>query len=278
MSAPIRLRAAAGLAVVALALPGCLTTYHRSSVVKERNLQISLRAERRGGRPVDSSLAHPATISPVRVANILARIDVRDDTQDGIRRAAIPTELLSPIAAAVPRAFAEANPSQKVVVRAVRTTRRLGVFAKKFMTGMVLWMQDDDLVLSLTHLDVRVERSTGEPMPEPFADRPQGAFRVVGGRAMSPVASNTLLIAWKDPVFRQATHVRSERDGRLMRREVLLEDEAVEAPEASEPLPDGLAPEALRRLADLEELRRDGRISEAEYQRRRQALLEGREP
>ncbi len=63
-----------------------------------------------------------------------------------------------------------------------------------------------------------------------------------------------------------------------MRREILLEDEAVEAPEASEPLPDGLAPEALRRLADLEELRRDGRISEAEYQRRRQALLEGREP
>jgi hypothetical protein len=65
--------------------------------------------------------------------------------------------------------------------------------------------------------------------------------------------------------------------GKVVRREVLmesLEDETVfEKPVA--PPGDNLSPEQLRALADLEEARQNGQVTESEYSGRRDQILRG---
>ena len=265
-----------GLVVLAGAL-GCGTRYVRETSFDHPDLKIRLRSAKKGGEIVDRGFAQPATISSVRIANILSRIDVRDDKEDGVRKAAIPTETLFDISRHVSKALAEADSSQEVVVQSIRRHRRLGVFTHKNMTGLVLWVQGEDLVVNLTQLDVPIEKGRVEKLPEPWTDQPYGKFRVIAGPSMVPVATNTLLVSWKDPIFRKSSNIRIDARGRVIRREVLLEEAPEEAPEAATPLPEGLTPEVLRALADLEEERRDGDISEGEYQRRRRTLLSGAE-
>jgi len=263
-----------GAALLA-AVSGCGTRYVRESFLDKPDLRINLRSQKAGGEIVDRGFDQPATVSTARLANILSRIDVRDDAKDGVRKAAIPSETLFAIAGGVSEALAAADSSQEIVVQSVRRSRRLGIFTQKNVTGLVLWVQGDDLVVNLTQLDEPVEKAREEKLPEPWTDRPSGKFRVIAGPSMTPVATNALLISWKDPIFRKSTNIRIGAGGRVIRREILLEEAPEEAPATATPLPEGLTPEILRALADLEEERRDGSISEGEYQRRRRALLRG---
>jgi hypothetical protein len=87
----------------------------------------------------------------------------------------------------------------------------------------------------------------------------------------------TVAVQWRDEIFRKPTRTRMTPTGKVVRREVLMEsmeDETVfEKPAA---LPgDDLSPEQLRALADLEEARQNGQVSEAEYQGRRAKILRG---
>jgi hypothetical protein len=61
----------------------------------------------------------------------------------------------------------------------------------------------------------------------------------------------------------------------VLRREILLESAEEETETAAPEIPQHLSPEALRALADLEELRRGGLISESAYQERRRGILSG---
>ena len=272
----LRLRAGLLLGAALLAgAVGCGPRYVREPFLDQPDLRIKLRSQKLGGEIVDRGFDQPATISTARLANILARIDVRDDADDGVRKPAIPTATLYSIAGGVSKALAASASSQEVVVQSVRRSRRLGVFTEKHVTGLVLWVQGDDLVVNLTQLDEPVEKGRKEKLPEPWTDRPSGRFRVMASPSMVPVATNALLVSWKDPLFRKASNIRIGAGGRVIRREILLEEAPEEAPEAATPLPEGLTPEILRALADLEEERRDGSISEGEYQRRRRALLRG---
>lgn len=263
-----------GAAVLAGA-SGCGPRYIREPFLDQPDLRIKLRSEKRGGEVVDRGFDQPATVSTARLANILSRIDVRDDAEDGVRKAAIPTETLFAIAGGVSKALAASDSSQEVVVQSVRRSRRLGIFTQKHVTGFVLWVQGDDLVVNLTQLDEPVEKALEEKLPEPWTDRPSGNFRVIASPSIVPVATNAVLVSWKDPIFRKSSNIRIGAGGRVIRREILLEEAPEEAPAAATPLPEGLTPEILRALADLEEERRDGSISEGEYQRRRRALLRG---
>jgi hypothetical protein len=63
--------------------------------------------------------------------------------------------------------------------------------------------------------------------------------------------------------------------GKVNRRTVLMEEEVPAEPDAAvspEAMPSD--PEALRALADLEESRSKGELTEAEYLRRKRAILE----
>jgi hypothetical protein len=98
---------------------------------------------------------------------------------------------------------------------------------------------------------------------------------VLASEGVEPTGHQSVAAHWRDDRFRNPTSVRVGPGGKVTRRTVLMEDEgppdAAAGPDAG-PLPSD--PETLRALADLEEARRAGELTEAEYQRRRRALLE----
>jgi hypothetical protein len=99
---------------------------------------------------------------------------------------------------------------------------------------------------------------------------------VLASDGIDPTGHQSVAVSWKDDRFRNPTSVRVGPGGKVTRRTVLMEEEAPasEAPAAGESeLP--ADPERLRALADLEEARRAGDITEAEYQRQRRQLLQG---
>ena len=119
---------------------GCGTRYARVPLDEDEGLRVVLRAELQGGKPVDRGFHHPATISGVRIAHALAQIYVRLDAREGEkseRQAAIATELVYPLGDKLSAALAKADPSQEVVVQALRSERRLGLFTETYATSFL---------------------------------------------------------------------------------------------------------------------------------------------
>ncbi len=278
---PLRIPLRCGLLLVVLLLGSvaCGPRYARVKVHEDPELVVTLRAQKSAGGRLDRGFAHPATISSVRIANILSRIDVRRVVKDGAgeREPAVPTEAIHTIADGVSKALNRANAAQEVVVQSIQTRRRLGIFSDKKLTGLVLWMQDDQLVVSVTHVDYAIGRGPNDKLPEPFANRPATRIKVVPGPSMQVAATNAVAVDWRAPGFRRASNLRLGADGRVRRRTILLEEPALDTPGATPAveMPADLSPETLRGLADLEEERRAGAISESEYNRRRRELLQG---
>jgi hypothetical protein len=82
-------------------------------------------------------------------------------------------------------------------------------------------------------------------------------------------------VDWRDPAFREPRRISVTPTG-VHRRTILMESPDSAAPEdEADPERRGeLSPEQLRELADLEEARRAGQVSESEYQARRREILE----
>ena len=235
-------------------------------------------------RTVEKGYAHPVTIAPVRVAHILSRIDLKPPSGflvsfegDKTRVPAIQTDALYTIAEGVSKAFAAAEPNQEVIVMAIRDTKRWGVFDHDFLTSMILFVRDERLYVHVSRHDWEIAKTRDERIPEPrLGDDPQ-SFKLYAGTAMSLVSDHAVAIDWRDPVFTKPTRTRVLPTGDVVRREILLESQE-EAKDSNDPgmsLPENLSPEQLRSLADLEESRRAGRVTETEYRARRRAILEG---
>jgi hypothetical protein len=159
----------------------------------------------------------------------------------------------------------------------VRSEKRFGIFTSSYLTSFVAWMDGDDLVIHLSRVEWLVPKDQEKEIPEPFTNKVVQEFKVLPAEGLVPVGAQAVAVDWRSAIFREPTHVRVGPGGRLMRRTVLLESEAPpegEAP-AKEPalLPADLPPEALRALADLQEKRARGEISETTYHQRRRDLL-----
>jgi hypothetical protein len=241
-------------------------------------MKVVLRAELREGKPVARGFAQPATISGVRLAHVLAQVDVRVNAGSegrGERRPAFHTDLVYPLGERLSEALAKANPDQEVVIEAFRQERRLGLFTQRFETSFVAWVGADDLLnLSLSRLDWEVPKGQEEELREPAVGRQVMAFRTLASEGIDPTGPQQVAVHWRDERFRQPTNVHVGPGGKMSRRTILMQDEApADAPAAHEALPND--PDALRALAELEEARRNGAVSEAEYQRRRREILGG---
>ncbi len=268
------------MALCLLATLACGPRYARVLVREQDGLRAALRAELRGGDAVARGFAHPATIAGVRLAHVLARIDVRmsPSEEGGERRPAIPTELVYPLGDLLSEALAKATPSQEVVIQATRKERRLGLFTQEYHTSFVAYVQGDLLFVHLSRVDWLVAKGDEKEIREPFVGREVMAFRVLPAEGISPVGPQAVSAAWRDATFRSPTHVRIGPGGRVMRRTILMESppEALEDEETEAPLPTD--PDVLRALAELEEARRRGEVSELDYHRRRRELLHGAPP
>jgi hypothetical protein len=270
-----RLAALVFCAILLLSATACGPRYQRIQVYEHRNLEVTLRAEVKGGDRVPRSFSHPATISSVRLAHVLSRLDVRMGDEEGDKReAAFPTDLLYTVGEKVSQAFQQADPSQEIVVKAVRSEKRLGIFSAKYLTSFVTWMQGDDLYVHLSRVEWPVPKDKEDEIPEPWVHRRSQDFKVLAAEGVIPVAEQTVAVDWRNPIFRKPTHLRIGAGGKLLRRQILLEA-PIEEEEAEEALvvPPDISAETLRALADLQDQRARGEISETRYHQARRDLL-----
>jgi hypothetical protein len=263
------------LALCALALGslGCGARYARVPLVQTPELVVTLRSERRGGEPVARGFAHPASIPVARLESILSRLDVRESAEDAdARRAALPAELVPTLASALADALARADATQEVALRAERRERKLGVFTRRFATSFVAFVDAQNrLQIHLVDADRELAAGDDAPLAEPIASRSTHAIKALAGPGVEALGQRALAVDWRADLF-DAPALRDE-PGR--KRTILMESPGARAPKPtrSEGAPP-TDPERLRALADLEDARRAGRISEAEYQRQRAALVQ----
>jgi hypothetical protein len=223
---------------------------------------------------------HPVTISTVRIAHILSRLDVRDSVEDGNRRKpAIPTELLYDVADGMSRALERAGENQEVVVMAVRTERTFKVFDQDYLTSLVAYVRGDQLYIHMSRVDWFVpDNKRGQGLPQPRVGDHPTKMKLYPGTAMTLVDTQSAAIDWRDPIFSRPTRTKILPTGEVKRKTILLEsadgEQVGEEIEALPELPPGLTPAQLRALADLEEERQAGRISESEFRNRQREILD----
>ena len=269
-------RSAAFSALILLLAAGCIT--RREDVFREGTVDVFLRSEKRWRQILEKDYEHPVTISPVRTAHILSRIDLRTGANEGNQRVpAIPTELLLPIAEGVSKALAQADENQEVVVMAIRRFKRFHVFERKYLTSFVAYARDDRLYIHLAHSEWKIEQHRLDNIPEPRIGEHPMKFRLYSGTAMILVDAQSVAVEWRDPIFSRPTRTNILPTGEVTRKTILMEsppEEWSSGEPAVDALPENLSPEQLRALADLEERRQQGQITEAEYREQRRRILE----
>lgn len=265
------------LFAVTLVASGCFTKVMRSPVYSENGVEVFLRYEQKGGEPIDRGYSQPVQIAPVRLTNLLSRIEVRKNESPD-RTPAIPTDLLYPIGEGISRAFAKATPAQQVVVMAKQRKRNLAIFTQDYLTSLVLWNVDDKLYIKLGHLDWAVPKDPKEVIAEPKIDDIIGKFRAVPSDGIAAEGDQLVTAQWRDSLFKDSGALSIRPGGQVVRRTVLM-DSGEEIGTPAEPAggapipPQGVTPENLRALADLEEARQRGEVTEADYQAKRRAIL-----
>jgi hypothetical protein len=253
----------------------CITRSVRKLAFDEDYTEVYLRSEKKGTRTIPRGYEHPVHIAQVRMAHILSRIDLRrKDDQE--RVPAIPLETLFVIAEGVSTALAEADPNQAVVVQSIRRDKHWGIFERKYLTSLLVYAKDGLLFVQISRSDWEIPRNRRERLPETHVGEYPRDFRLVVERGMALADQQTAAVDWRDPIFKKPTRTRVTATGRVVRRTILMEspegeDETDYGPELS----GELSPEQLRALADLEEERRSGEISEGEYASRRSQILRG---
>lgn len=264
-------------------LPGCAARTVRHSVVKQNLIEMDLVREVKIFSLVEQDFEHPTIISVPRLMNILNAIEVemKADKTGVIRQPAFHEEIIEQTAAALAQGLAEASPNEEVGIKSIRKERRLGVFYQKFMTSLLAHVKDGHLYISIRRVDWLVPQAAEDgKLPEPGHHRKDMDFRVVSGDPIFFAGVQDLEIDWRNDVFRKAFQLPGSTKGEKKRREVLdsipVPKEELSPKQKREIAIDQLTPEQLRALADLEEERRGGNITETAYQRARRQLLRER--
>ncbi len=267
----------AALACLAALLVGCATKTVRVPISEAPDLMVALRSEERDGAPVPRGFSHPATISALRMAHVLARIDVRLSDAKGKddQRRALPGELASGLAPVLSEAFARADGSQEIVVRAKRRERRLGIFSRTYATSFVTFVDAEGrLEVHFANVDRELPAGEDETLPEPQVGQPTHAFKVLPGPHIASLGPSGVAIDWRAELFRDP--VAASESGR---RTILFDSPVSQAELPSAPSDARPADTETQRALDaLDADRRAGRISEADYQRRRSELLAAPNP
>jgi hypothetical protein len=275
--------ALATLVVCTAALAGCMTT--KKTIVDKKGITVQL-VSRRG----DSvALNHPITIAPVRLYHILARIDIRLSVKEGQQRApAFHLETLDVISQGLAQGLREAGPNQRVIVYSIRREKRFGIFDSNYLTSFVAYAHGDYLFLHLSRSDWEIPPRKQDRLPEPKIGKFPTKFRILPGKAMKMVDEQALAIGWSDPVFQKPSRTRMTPSGQMVRKTILMESNEPDSVEpegdsgsdtrGAEPIdaqsiPAGISPKTLRELADLEEKRQRGEISEYDYEKQRNEIL-----
>jgi hypothetical protein len=256
----------------------------REPVHESERVKVSLRRVLDDGTPRARGYAHPVTVSDVRLAHVLASIHHRD--KDDESRPTVRSEHVYELAEALHDALERAGPDDEVLATVQIGDRRFGLFNEDRVTALRVWFDATFMRLEFFEIERALERATGRAEGKPFEfplEPPAGAprFRLVPGFAQTLDGDRALLVDWRDPYYAKPVSL-SLRGGRVQRRTLLLGAEPEsEAPPALPPEPPAAVPPELRdaqlrALDRLEAARRSGVLTEAEFQRRRRLVLEGK--
>ena len=157
------------------------------------------------------------------------------------------------------------------------------MFTSSYVTSFRAYVRDDSLIFEFFEINGKVERSSRDyslrqyKLPRDIPDRPLDDIRLGGGEAHRPFGKRGVAVEWRHPLYREPITFTSS--GSVRRREILMEAEPeTESPTAGASIP--ITPELQRAqmaaLDQLDQLRRNGQITESEFQRRRRLILEGR--
>jgi len=265
------------VALLATSIAGCATRAVRQTVYDNQHTEVFLRGQVKRGETVDRGFQHPLTIAPVRVVHILSRIDLRTEAKKGTQRVpAIPLETLYPIAEGVSQALARADSGQEVVVLSIHKSKRFKVFDHDYLTSFVTYAKQDTLFIHFSRSEWEVPARRKQRLPEPKVGKHEMKFRILPTKGMTVVDRQSVAVAWRDPIFSKPSRTRLLPSGDVVRRTILMEspDEGLGEPAPGSRISDALSPETLRQLADLEEMRRRGEITEAQYDIRRRQILQ----
>jgi len=272
------------IAVLIGSTAGCASRISRESVIKRRVAHVDLVTEVEGlFKTKPQGFEHLAIISKERLVNILNAVEVETPIEGGgfIREPAFHPEIVDDAATAVAEAFAEAGPDEEIGVKLVRKEANLGLFHTKYLTSFLAHIKDGHLYLLLSRVNWPIPQSKEDDrLPEPRSDEAPMKFRVVSGEHLFYAGPQALEVAWEAPVFRHAYQLPGSTAGEKRRREVLFQApipiEERRAADGDGISIDELSGDQLRALADLEDDRRQGKITEAAYQRSKRQLLRKR--
>lgn len=262
-----------------------MTRTVRSSFIDRFGIQVDLMSEVDGFTTQPRGFEHPAIISIPRLSRILGAIEIETPSDSGgaLREPAFHPEVIERTAAALAEAFAEVGVDQEVGVQVIRKEMSYGILHQKYLTSFLAYIDDGHLYLTLRRVEWLISKGLAtKEIPKPRRDYRPMKFRVVSGEPLFYAGPQTLEIAWRDPAFKTAFRLPGSTKGERRRREVLLESPIPKAEidaknASSESLGiEDLSAEQLRALADLEEDRQQGLITETTYQRARRQLLRRR--
>ncbi len=264
--------------IATLLLAGCITRSVKEPVFEQDETNVFLRSQRKGGETLPKGFGHPLAISTARTAHILSRIDYRSGDGDGERQPVIPLESLYVIAEGISKALGKANPDQEVVVMSIRRGKHWGIFDREYLTSLLAYMKDDLLYIQIARADWEIPANLKTQLPEPHEGEEVMKFRLLPSEGMTLATAQSVAVSWRDPIFRRPTRTRILPSGRVVRREILMEtpeDTTPPAPPlATDVLPGDLSPDTLRKLADLEDQKNRGEVTQTEYTVMRTTILQ----
>ncbi len=262
--------------IAALLATGCLTRSVKEPVFEQDQTNVFLRSQKKGGETLPKGFGHPLAISTARMAHILSRIDYRGG-DDGERQPVIPLDTLYVIAEGMSKAFGKAKPDQEVVVMSIRSGKHWAIFDRDYLTSLLAYLKDDLLYIQISRTDWEVPNNLKTQLPEPHEGEEVMKFRLLPSEGMTLASAQSVAVSWRDPIYRRPTRTRILSSGRVVRREILMETpedtNPPDPPLATDVLPGGLSPETLRKLADLEEQKSRGEVTQTEYTVMRSTIL-----
>ena len=265
--------------IAALLATGCITRSVKEQVFEQDETRVLLRSQRKGGETLAKDFGHPLTISTARMAHILSRIDYRKDSAEpsAPREPVIPLETLYLIAKGMSAAFSKATPDQEVVVMSVRRGKHWGIFDREYLTSLLACVKDDLLYIQVARTDWEIPAQSRTQLPEPREGEEVMSFRLLPSEGMTLATAQSVAVSWRDPVFQRPSRTRILPSGKVVRREILMETpedtNPPTPPVSTDVLPANLSPETLRKLADLEDQKTRGEVTQTEYTVMRSTIL-----
>jgi hypothetical protein len=270
-------------ALIALIGSACGPRTLTQTFYEDTQTRLVLTQQKQGGEIIDQGYGHPFAIAPVRLAHVLSRLDIRTENKKGAQREpALPTDSLYVVADHLSKALGQADTSQAVAVYYIQRDKRWGIFDHRFLYSFLTYAVDDMLYIHMSHVGWEIPKpgaAKQERLPAPQVGEHPMKFRVIASPGMTLVDSQSVAVDWRDVVFKRPTRTRIGQDGKVVRRTILMESEGEPAlPEVEDDvvpveLPETISSATLRALADLEDQRSQGKVTEAEYNARRRQII-----